>query len=81
MAMTESNRFFEQEGAESEAFRFLRHSNENRQALSSVFGDIAALSNHVISHYADFDVTYDIYGDLKSRYEKIAKQVERRAQT
>ena len=55
--------------------------DENRQALSDVFADVAALSEHVISHYADYDVSYDIYGDLKSRYEKIAKQVERGACT
>jgi hypothetical protein len=54
---------------------------ENRQALSAVFEDIAALSEHVISHYADFDVNYDIYGDLKSRYQRISKQVERGAST
>lgn len=50
--------------------------DENRQALSAAYADIAALSVHVISYYADYDVSYDIYGDLKSCYEKIAKQVE-----
>ena len=50
--------------------------DENGQGLSPVFGGIAELSKHVISHYADYDVSYDIYGDVKSRYEKIAKRVE-----
>ena len=55
--------------------------DDNRQALAVIFKDIAMLSKHVISHYADFDVNYDIYGDLKSRYEKIAKLVEQGART
>ncbi len=54
---------------------------ENRQALSPVFGNIAALSEHIISHYADYDLNFDIYGDLRSRYEKIARDVEQGACT
>jgi hypothetical protein len=55
--------------------------HENRQALSAAFEDIAALSQYVISHYADYDLNYDIYGDVKSRYERIAKEVEQGACT
>jgi hypothetical protein len=55
------------------------HLDEDYQALSAVFEDIAALSKHVITHYLDYDLNYDIYGDLKSRYEKIAKRVEQGA--
>jgi len=54
---------------------------DNRQALAAIFPEIAALSKHVINHYTDYDVSYDIYGDLKTRYEKIAKQVEQSACT
>jgi hypothetical protein len=50
--------------------------DDNRQALAAIFKDIAVLSKHIIRHYGDYDVSYDIYGDLKSRYEKIAKEVE-----
>jgi hypothetical protein len=57
------------------------HLDDNRQALAVIFADIAALSKRVVSHYADYDASYNIYGDLKSRYEKIAKQVEQGACT
>src|SRR5437899_3169078 len=38
---------------------------ENGPGLSPVFGDIEAISRHIINHYADYELDYDIYGDVK----------------
>ena len=56
----------------------LEHS---RLGLSPVFRDIGALCQHIINCYEDYDLNYDLYGDVKSRYEQIAKNVEPNACT
>ena len=49
---------------------------EDSRGLSPVFREITKLCRHIISHYADYDLDYDIYGDVKTRYERIAKIIE-----
>jgi len=46
----------------------------NRE-LASVFEVIAKLCSHIINHYSEYDLDYNIHGDVKSRYEHIAKIV------
>jgi len=45
-------------------------------AFEPIKGAIAALCRHVIGHYSEYDIDYDGYGDVKSRYEQIEKTVE-----
>jgi hypothetical protein len=49
---------------------------QGRHAFMPIIGAIAALCRHVISHYPEYDLDYDIYGDVKSRYEQIGMVVE-----
>ena len=45
-------------------------------ALIPVLVDIAEVCRHVVGHYQEFDLDFDIYGDVRSRYEQIGQKVE-----
>ncbi len=49
---------------------------EARGGLAAVGPDILAAARHIIENYSDFDLDYDIYGDTKGRYERVARSVE-----
>ena len=43
--------------------------------LSPIALELAAACRHVIEHYDHFDASLEVYGDLRSRYEKLIQQL------
>ncbi len=54
------------------------HWQSNAEELKPIHRQIEALCCHVVSHYDDYDLDYNIYGDVKSRYERMRTLVEQR---
>jgi hypothetical protein len=55
------------------AFRFKCDGVESTRSL---FEQIKALCDYVITNYDQFDINFDIYGDVKDKYKEIKRHIE-----
>jgi hypothetical protein len=52
------------------------HWQSNAEVLRPIRKLIVSMCRHVVSHYTDYDLDYNIYGDVKARYERMRTLVE-----
>jgi hypothetical protein len=55
------------------AFRF---KYDGVEATRSLFEQIKVLCDYVIANYDQFDINFDIYGDIKDKYKEIKRHIE-----